>query len=132
MLHYLHPHSRTNTFTRTMKIAWQSWASIKNVWVLVLLLELTQKTKHGCSASINFWYTLHSSNKKYEFLLHTLYYYLFLISFPLGSTPLFSHWMRIIVPQYTATFITYGPYHLFKSFHIFRHPQVRCNSIYGI
>ena len=66
MLLYLHTHSRTNTFIRTMKITWQSWASIKNVCV-VLLLERTHTIKHGRTTTIYFWYTLHSSNKNYKF-----------------------------------------------------------------
>ena len=66
MLYYLHTYSRTNTFTRTMKITRQSWASIKNVCV-VLLLERTHTIKHGRTTTIYFWYILHSSNKNYKF-----------------------------------------------------------------
>ena len=132
MLYYLHSYSRTNTFTRTMKITWQSWASIKNVCVVLLLERTIIQRIMGALQAFTFDIHYIPQIKTISFLLYSLYYYLFPISFPPGPTPLFSHRMRIIVPQYTATFITYGPYHLFKSFHIFRHPQVRCNSIYGI
>ena len=70
--------------------------------------------------------------KTISFLLHSLYYYLFPISFPPGPTPLFSHRMRIIVPQYTATFITYGPYYLFKLFNIVVRPQDGCQKYNGM
>ena len=104
-----------------MKITLRSWASIKNACVKAHYPHEHQK---ACVL----YYTLHSSNKNYEFLL------ILFIPFSPRCTPLFSHRLRIILPQYSAIFITYGPYYLFQLFYILcRTPTTRrVIEVYGL
>ena len=60
-------------------------------------------------------YTLHSSNKTMSSFSYFAIYSPFLSP---RYTPLFSHQLRIILPQLSAIFITYGPYGLLKLLYI--------------